>query len=158
MDGHHPRRRFGTARVASTRSPTLVNLDQIRSRIAPLRQSLLGASALRRSGSARGAAHVHAAPRFCRLGLHVAAQGLQRRLCSVAVPWLPGESNEGGRLINEIVLAEESDADGRGGFASHFELYQRAMRQFGAQTTDIDRLLARLRRRPATPAQWSTPS
>ena len=72
-------------------------------------------------------------------------KALQHRLCSVTVPWLPAESSEACRLVNEIVLAEESDTDGHGGFASHFELYQRAMRRFGAATAPIDSLLARLR-------------
>jgi len=71
---------------------------------------------------------------------------LQRRLCCVEVPWLPGLDPLGSRLINEIVLAEESDADGRGGFASHFELYHRAMSSCGANTTGIDGFLGELRR------------
>jgi hypothetical protein len=122
-----------------------VNVDQIRCRIAPLRQSLLehpiyedlGQPAALRTFMQH---HVFAVWDFMSL-----LKALQRRLCSVDVPWLPGESNEGGRLVNEIVLAEESDSDGHGGFASHFELYCRAMRRFAAPTTDIDRLLARLR-------------
>jgi len=73
-------------------------------------------------------------------------KALQRRLTCVDVPWLPAHNSANARLINEIVLAEESDADGRGGFASHFELYLRAMERCGANTTPIDRLLAELRR------------
>jgi Protein of unknown function (DUF3050) len=46
--------------------------------------------------------------------------------------------------VNEIVLAEESDEDGRGGFVSHFGLYRRAMTRCGADTTSIDRFLAEL--------------
>jgi hypothetical protein len=57
---------------------------------------------------------------------------LQRRLCCVEVPWLPAAEPQGSRFINEIVLAEESDDDGRGGFSSHFELYHRSMKQCGA--------------------------
>jgi hypothetical protein len=48
-------------------------------------------------------------------------------------------------LVNEIVLAEESDEDGLGGFASHFELYYRAMQQASAETELIDRFLESLR-------------
>ena len=47
---------------------------------------------------------------------------LQQRLSYTHVPWLPPMDRQGCRLVNEIVLAEESDQDGRGGFASHFEL------------------------------------
>ncbi len=72
-------------------------------------------------------------------------KGLQRRLCCVEVPWLPPVNLRGCRLINEIVLAEESDDDGRGGFASHFDLYHRSMVQCGADTSVIDRFLNQLR-------------
>ena len=71
---------------------------------------------------------------------------LQRRLCCVGVPWLPPADLEGSRFINDIVLAEESDEDGQGGFASHFELYHRSMNQCGAGTHAIDEFLNELRR------------
>jgi hypothetical protein len=75
---------------------------------------------------------------------------LQRRLCCVDVPWLPSLTCSGdplgSRFINEIVLAEESDEDGRGGFASHFELYHRAMTRCGANCDPIDGFLGELRR------------
>jgi hypothetical protein len=64
----------------------------------------------------------------------------------VEVPWLPAADPLASRLVNEIVLAEESDHDGRGGFASHFELYHQSMRRCGADTTGIDAFLGSLRR------------
>ncbi|RLS53223.1 MAG: DUF3050 domain-containing protein [Planctomycetota bacterium] len=67
-------------------------------------------------------------------------KALQRQLCCVNVPWIPSRYPEAARLINEIVLGEETDEDGQGGYASHFELYRRAMRQFGASTDGIDQL------------------
>ena len=48
------------------------------------------------------------------------------------------------RLINDIVLVEESDELG-GGFISHFELYLEGMRQAGADTTRIDAFIELLR-------------
>jgi hypothetical protein len=72
-------------------------------------------------------------------------KSLQRLLSCVDVPWLPSDNRLGGRFINEIVLAEESDEDGQGGFVSHFELYRRAMKQSGAITLGIDGFLAALR-------------
>ena len=72
-------------------------------------------------------------------------KALQRRLCCVEVPWLPAVDPLGSRLINQIVLAEESDDDQRGGFASHFELYHRAMTCCGANTAPIDGFLSELR-------------
>lgn len=71
---------------------------------------------------------------------------LQRRLCCVNVPWLPPPHALASRFINDIVLAEESDEDENGGFASHFELYHRAMKQSGADTHAIDTFLAQLQR------------
>jgi hypothetical protein len=70
---------------------------------------------------------------------------LQRRICCVDVPWLPSADSQGCRFINEIVLAEESDIDARGRYASHFELYHGSMRQCGASTAGIDGFLSDLR-------------
>jgi hypothetical protein len=77
---------------------------------------------------------------------------LQRQLSSVDVPWLPTDSVLGCRFINEIVVAEESDEDGHGGFVSHFELYRRAMKQCGASTACVDGFITALRRGQPLPA------
>jgi Protein of unknown function (DUF3050) len=80
-------------------------------------------------------------------------KALQRRLCCVEVPWLAPADSLASRLVNEIVLAEESDNDGRGGFASHFGLYLRAMTRCGANTAPIDGFLSELRQgRPVVAA------
>lgn len=47
------------------------------------------------------------------------------------VPWQP-PNRKHARLINEIVMEEESDEDGHGGYISHFEMYMEAMQQAGA--------------------------
>jgi hypothetical protein len=60
-------------------------------------------------------------------------KSLQRRLTCVTVPWVPTGSTGSRRLINEIVLAEESDELSRG-YASHFEWYVAAMAEAGATT------------------------
>jgi len=71
-------------------------------------------------------------------------KALQQALTCVAVPWLPSALPESRRLVNEIVLGEESDIyDGR--HVSHFELYRMAMQQCGASTGAIDALVADLR-------------
>jgi hypothetical protein len=70
---------------------------------------------------------------------------LQRQLSVVDVPWLPSPNLLGCRLVNEIVLAEESDEDGRGGYASHYDLYHRAMQTCGSDTRLVDNFLDRLR-------------
>lgn len=69
---------------------------------------------------------------------------LQRGLTCVEVPWVPTAYPLSRRLVNEIVLGEESDLY-RGRPASHFELYLAAMRQCGASTTGIDGLVSGLR-------------
>ena len=72
-------------------------------------------------------------------------KALQRRVCCVSVPWLPPADPELARFLNEIVLGEESDADGAGGHASHFELYHRAMQECGANARLIDAFLQQLK-------------
>lgn len=72
-------------------------------------------------------------------------KSLQSHLVCTTVPWIPPQNSLGARLVNEIVLGEESDEDATGGFGSHFELYTRAMCQCGADTSPIDRLIDSLR-------------
>ena len=69
---------------------------------------------------------------------------LQQKLTCTTTPWIPTPDREARRLVNEIVLDEESDELPDGTHASHFELYLDAMRQAGANTGPVDRLLALL--------------
>ena len=61
-------------------------------------------------------------------------KAVQQQLSCVTVPWTPTPDAEARRLINEIVLDEESDELPNGSFASHFELYLRSMEVAGAAT------------------------
>jgi len=70
---------------------------------------------------------------------------LQRELCCVAPPWIPPSDGVASRVINAIVLEEESDVDPSGGFTSHFSLYHRAMTRCGANTNEIDRFLEQVK-------------
>jgi hypothetical protein len=72
-------------------------------------------------------------------------KSLQRSLTCVQVPWVPTDHPGSRRLINDIVLVEESDELG-GGFISHFELYLNAMLQAGADRAAIDGFIDLLRR------------
>src|SRR5690348_13634415 len=71
-------------------------------------------------------------------------KSLQRQLTSVEVPWVPTGPTGSRRLINDIVLVEESDQL-RGGFISHFELYLQGLAEAGADRTTIDGFIDRLR-------------
>lgn len=72
-------------------------------------------------------------------------KALQYQICGARLPWLPPADPMVARFVNEIVLGEETDCDGDGGFTSHFELYHRAMQSCGVDTGQIDRFLDEIR-------------
>jgi len=79
-------------------------------------------------------------------------KSLQRNLTCVELPWVPTGPTGSRRLINDIVLVEESD-ELRGGFISHFELYLDGMAEAGADRSIIDAFIDSLRaRRPVLEA------
>lgn len=57
---------------------------------------------------------------------------LQKHLTCVEVPWFPVGNALTRRLINDIVLGEETDEVKPGVYLSHYELYHQAMDQLGA--------------------------
>ncbi|MER8104954.1 DUF3050 domain-containing protein [Kitasatospora sp. NPDC094016] len=77
-------------------------------------------------------------------------KSLQRDLTSVEVPWVPSGPTASRRLINEIVLVEESDELGEG-YTSHFELYVEGMRQAGADPGPVEEFLGLLGTGTAVP-------
>ncbi|MCX7391979.1 MAG: DUF3050 domain-containing protein [Planctomycetota bacterium] len=70
---------------------------------------------------------------------------LQQRFTCTSIPWIPTPDAHARRLVNEIVLDEESDALPDGSHASHFELYLESMTLAGADVGSIHRLLELLR-------------
>lgn len=65
-------------------------------------------------------------------------KSLQNKLTCTSVPWRPSSySADVVRMINEIVLGEESDVDQYGNPCSHFDLYIKAMKEVGADTAPI---------------------
>ncbi|WP_432840578.1 DUF3050 domain-containing protein [Dactylosporangium sp. CA-092794] len=77
-------------------------------------------------------------------------KSLQRNLTCVEVPWIPTGPTGSRRLINDIVLVEESD-ELRGGFISHFELYLEGMAEAGADRGVIDAFIDLLRAKTPVP-------
>ena len=68
-------------------------------------------------------------------------KAMQRQLTCVDVPWIPSPDPEARRLVNEIVLDEESDLLPDGTSASHFEIYLESMESAGADSRAIKRLI-----------------
>ena len=78
-------------------------------------------------------------------------KALQRRLTCLEVPWVPQGDALSRRLINELVLEEESGEQKAGGYLSHFELYRAAMESCGADTSRIDAFVEQIHRGGAVP-------
>src|SRR5687768_13583997 len=112
---------------SARRSPSMTPVRRITAQLAPLRSSLVEHPIYAHIDSLEALHafmqhHVFAVWDFMSL-----LKTLQQRLCPAQVPWLPPMNRQGCRLVNEIVLAEESDEDGECGYASHFDLYHQAM-------------------------------
>jgi hypothetical protein len=71
---------------------------------------------------------------------------LQHDLTCTRVPWFPADNARAARLINDIVIGEETDVDPDGSYVSHLDLYLRAMADVGASTRQFEmfRSLARV--------------
>jgi hypothetical protein len=127
-------------------------IDQLEQRIGPARERVVGHPLYARLTDLPAIRtfqqhHVFAVWDFMSL-----LKSLQRSLTCVEVPWVPTGPTGSRRLINDIVLIEESD-ELRGGFISHFELYLDGMAEAGADTGPITAFLELLRAgRPAARA------
>jgi hypothetical protein len=64
---------------------------------------------------------------------------LQQDMTCVSVPWFPAENARAARLINDIVIGEETDIGPDGSYVSHLDLYLSAMAEIGASTVQFDR-------------------
>ena len=67
---------------------------------------------------------------------------LQQDMTCIRVPWFPAGNARAARLINDIVIGEETDVDPDGSYVSHLDLYLRAMGDIGASTRQFDRFRA----------------
>lgn len=68
-------------------------------------------------------------------------KALQSKLTCTTTPWLPVGNPKVRYLINEIVVAEETDLAMDGTRQSHFEMYLDAMQQCGATTSVVTEFL-----------------
>jgi len=64
---------------------------------------------------------------------------LQQDMTCIKVPWFPAGNARAARLINDIVIGEETDVGPDGSYVSHLDLYRRAMADIGASTLQFDR-------------------
>jgi DNA polymerase III psi subunit len=129
---------------AAAQQPTLFQ-ERLSNTVEPLRSALAGHriyGRLNALGPLRAfmESHVFAVWDFMSL-----VKTLQQRLTCVQAPWQPPSDTLSARLINEIVLAEESDQFADGQYESHFELYLRAMEEVGANTQPMRAFMHALR-------------
>lgn len=82
-------------------------------------------------------------------------KALQRHLTCTESTWSPAGTPQIRRLVNEMVLEEESD-EIDGVATSHFELYRAAMEEAGADCSRIDTFTARIREGWAVDAALAT--
>lgn len=129
----------------------LAALDDLESRLTPLRAQL---TAHPLYASIRTLDHVR-----CFMESHVFAvwdcmsllKCLQRRLTCVRIPWTPTPYPASRRILNQLILSEESDDfDGRP--LSHFEIYLEAMQAIGADTIPMLRVV----KAAATSFNWQS--
>ncbi len=89
-------------------------------------------------------------------------KALQNGLTCTKLPWIPVGNPETRYLINEIVLAEETDINMFGERQSHYEMYIDAMKRAGANTeiissfitTEFSQILESANSLPASIAQF----
>ncbi|WP_338812857.1 DUF3050 domain-containing protein [Bernardetia sp. Wsw4-3y2] len=122
-----------------------VYIQKIRTEIEPLREQLLHHQVYSTISSVEDLKiflehHVFAVWDFMSL-----LKSLQNELTCVQVPWIPKGNPLTRRLINEIVLAEETDQDEEGNAKSHFELYIDAMNDCKADISKITYLIQLLK-------------
>lgn len=71
-------------------------------------------------------------------------KSLQNDLTCTSIPWIPSENSKVARLINEIVLIEESDIYNEI-TQSHYQMYIAAMKDIGAICLDIQILITAIK-------------
>ncbi|MFB9109181.1 DUF3050 domain-containing protein [Flavobacterium gyeonganense] len=119
-----------------------MNIETINNRILPQKEMLLQHSLYNKIQSIDDLhrfleSHVFAVWDFMSL-----LKALQAKLTCTTTPWFPTKNPETRYLINEIVLAEETDLTIDGKRQSHYEMYIEAMKACGADTSAINKFLS----------------
>jgi len=73
-------------------------------------------------------------------------KSIQKEVTCVDIPWTPKENENNARVINEIVLSEESELLNNGESISHFSLYLKAMEEVGINTFEIKNFINDLKK------------
>jgi len=115
-----------------------MNISTINSSILPQRELLLQHSLYSKVKTIDDLrhfleGHVYAVWDFMSL-----LKALQSKLTCTGTPWLPVGNPEIRYLINEIVLAEETDLNAEGKRQSHYEMYLDAMKACGADISAVE--------------------
>ncbi|WP_396183495.1 DUF3050 domain-containing protein [Flavobacterium sp.] len=118
-----------------------MNIQTIQNKIQPQKNRLLNHSLYKNIKTIDDlrvfqGSHIYAVWDFMSL-----LKALQSKLTCTSTPWLPVGNPETRYLINEIVLAEETDLSFDGKRLSHFEMYLEAMQASGSNTLEIDSFL-----------------
>lgn len=118
-----------------------MNISIINEKIQPQKEQLLNHSLYKKIKTIDDLrqfqeSHIYAVWDFMSL-----LKALQTTLTCTSTPWLPVGNPETRYLINEIVLAEETDISLDGKRQSHYEMYIDAMKSCGADTKPIESFL-----------------
>jgi len=141
-----------------TLPPATPDAQSLKLALVPLRERLLAHPIYGQLDDARCLRHFMETHVFAVWDFQSLLKALQRHLTCVELPWVPVGSGAVRRLVNEIVLAEESDEAPGGEYLSHFELYLAAMRECGAETEPILSFVDRVRRGVQVGAALADPS
>jgi hypothetical protein len=117
------------------------NIQQINTQISEYKKAVVNHPLYNQLNTIEGVQklmeiHVYAVWDFMSL-----LKGLQIELTCTTLPWKPIGNTKIRRLINSIVLEEESDVDSDGNPSSHYEMYLDAMKECGANTNEIDKFV-----------------
>ena len=72
-------------------------------------------------------------------------KALQNLLTCTKIPWTPNLDSKSARLINQIIVDEESDLNYTEEPKSHFEMYLEAMEEIQANTLPINNFITRIK-------------